>query len=36
VGADARLQLAVVPFLGDRVRDFLVRRVMKLPADPPR
>jgi NAD(P)-dependent dehydrogenase (short-subunit alcohol dehydrogenase family) len=36
VGTDARLQLAVVPFLGDRVRDFLVRRVMKLPADPPR
>jgi len=36
VGADAKVQLALAPFLSDRMRDFLVRRVMKLPAGPPR
>ena len=34
VGRDAKVQIALAPFLSDRLRDFLVRRAMKLPAAP--
>jgi hypothetical protein len=36
VGTDAKVQVALAPFLGDRMRDFLVRRLIRLPAGPSR
>jgi len=34
VGTDAKVQVALAPFLGDRMRDFLVRRLIRLPLVP--